>query len=41
MGPRIQLHRMSDRNVTVDDRPTASPTNRGWTTDCSTKCSTP
>src|SRR5205085_2041206 len=32
-GPITQVQKTSDRNVSVTDNPTASPTNFGWITD--------
>ena len=39
-GPRTKVQKASERNVTVVARPTESPTNFGWTSDCSTKLAT-
>jgi hypothetical protein len=39
-GPKVQAHRISESDTRVNDRPTASPRNFGWTSDCSTKLMT-
>jgi hypothetical protein len=36
-GPSTQAQNTSDTNVRAVDKPTASPTNRGWINDCTTK----
>ena len=39
-GPSTQVQNTTERNDMVTDRPTASPTNFGWMTDCRTKLMT-